>query len=146
MWRRASKKVGHINDPKTPLEAKFSVAFCVALALSGREAGASGFTAATVNDPAIRRLTALVDVKPEEHRKMLDSAVEVTLQDGRILRGETALSLGHPGNPMDWNDLGEKFMTLAEPVHGTRAQPLLTALRDFDLPGALPEIARLLRS
>lgn len=140
------KKVGHFSDPKTPLEAKFSVAFCVALALSGRDAGASGFTANTVNDPAIRRLTALVDVRPEEGRKMLDSAVEVTLADGRILRGETALSLGHPGNPMDWIDLGEKFMTLTEPVLGDRAQPLLKALREFDLPGALPEITRLLRS
>jgi len=140
------KKVGHFDDPKTPLEAKFSVAFCVALALSGREADASGFTADTVKDPAIRRLTAMVDVHPEEGRKMLDSAVEVTLADGRTLRGETALSLGHPGNPMDWLDLGEKFMTLTEPVLGDRAQPLLKALRDFDSPGALPEIARLLRS
>ncbi len=140
------KKVGHFDDPKTPLEAKFSVAFCVALALSGREANAADFTAATVNDPAIRRLTALVDVRPEEGRKMLDSAVEVSLADGRTLRGAIDLSRGHPGNPMDWIDLGEKFMTLAEPVLGTHAQPLLKALREFDSPGALPEIARLLRS
>ncbi len=140
------KKVGHFDDPKTPLEAKFSVAFCVALALSGREAGASSFTADSVNDPTIRRLTAMVDVHPEEGRKMLDSAVEVTLADGRILRGETALSLGHPGNPMDWLDLAEKFMTLTEPVLRDRARPLLKALREFDSPGALPEIARLLRS
>lgn len=140
------KSVGHFTDPKTPLEAKFSVAFCVALALSGREAGANGFTAATVTDPTLQRLTALVDVHPEEGRKMLDSAVEVTLQDGRILRGATDLSLGHPGNPMDWIDLGEKFMSLSEPILQDRAQPLLKALREFDSPGALPEIARLLRS
>lgn len=139
------KKVGHFSDPKTPLEGKFSVAFCVALALSGRVAGATDFTADTVKDPAIRRLTALVDVHPEEGRKMLDSAVEVTLADGRVLRGETALSLGHPGNPMDWVGLGEKFMTLTEPVLHDHAQPLLTALREFDSPGAVAETARLLR-
>ena len=77
---------------------------------------------------------------------MLDSAVAVTLQDGQLLRGATDLSLGHPGNPMDWTDLGEKFITLSEPVLHDRALPLLKALRDFDSPGALPEIARLLRS
>lgn len=140
------KKVGHFTDPKSPLEAKFSVAFCVALALSGREAGATDFTADTVADPTLRRLTALADVRPEEGRKMLDSAVEVTLADGRILRGATDLSLGHPGNPMDWTDLGEKFNTLVEPVLHDRALPLLKALREFDSPGAFPEIARLLRS
>lgn len=139
------KKVGHFGNPKTPLEAKFSVAFCVALALSGREAGAADFASDTLADPTLRRLTALVDVRPEEGRKMLDSAVEVTMQDGRILRGATALSRGHPGNPMDWIDLGDKFLTLTEPVLGNRAQPLLKALREFDSPGALPEIARLLR-
>lgn len=139
------KKVGHFDDPKTPLEAKFSVAFCVALALSGRNADAGDFAADTMADPTLRRLTALVDVHPEEGRKMLDSAVEVTLQDGRVLRGATDLSRGHPGNPMDWVDLGEKFMTLSEPVLHDRAQPLLKALREFDSPGALPEIARLLR-
>jgi 2-methylcitrate dehydratase PrpD len=140
------KKVGHFTDPKSPLEAKFSVAFCVALALSGREAGAADFTADIVADPTLRRLTALVDVRPEEGRKMLDSEVEVTLQDGQLLRGATDLSRGHPGNPMDWADLGEKFITLSEPVLHDRALPLLKALREFDSPGALPEIARLLRS
>lgn len=139
------KKVGHFDDPKTPLEAKFSVAFCVALALSGRNADAGDFAADTMADPTLRRLTALVDVHPEEGRKMLDSAVEVTLQDGRVLRGATDLSRGHPGNPMDWVDLGEKFMTLSEPILHDRTQPLLKALREFDSPGALPEIARLLR-
>jgi MmgE/PrpD C-terminal domain len=43
------------------LEAKFSTHFCVAAALSGR-VGIATFTQEVVDDPAVRRMAALVEL------------------------------------------------------------------------------------
>jgi 2-methylcitrate dehydratase PrpD len=131
------KKVGHVMDPQTPLEAKFSVAFCVALALSGHTCGSRDFTEETLADPVVRRLQFLVVVHPEEGRKMLDSAVEVIGNDRRKYRGETMLSRGHPGNPLSWGDLDLKFLDLAAPILGEKAALFLAILKEIDKPGAL---------
>ena len=77
---------------------------------------------------------------------MLDSAVEVVLSDGRELRGETELSRGHPGNPLNWAELEAKFLELAAPQLGDRAGPVIAALRDIDTPGGLGEFRSLLRA
>lgn len=138
------KQVGRYAEPQTPLEAKFSVAFCTAMALAGHKVTASDFTPETLANPALRRLCTLVDVVPEKGRKMLDSAVEVTLSDGRTARGETALSRGHPGNPMSWEELEAKYFDLAEPVLGTKATLLLTLLHGLEEPEALRQIQQLL--
>src|SRR5262245_51158852 len=43
-------------DPRTPLECKFSVPFCIAMALCGYRLVASEFTDATFRDPAVNEL------------------------------------------------------------------------------------------
>ena len=75
---------------------------------------------------------------------MLDSAVEVNLIDGACSRRETTLSRGHPGNPMSWMELEAKFLSLVEPILGSRTSPLLVLLRHFELPDAVRKIKILL--
>lgn len=81
------KKVARFEDPQTPLEAKFSVTYCVAAALSGKGLGADGFSTATLYDESLRALLPKIEVVPAKGRKMLGSAVEVTLHDGQVNPG-----------------------------------------------------------
>ena len=138
------KQVAKFSMPETPLQAKFSVEYCVALALTGYEVGAADFSATRLSDPRVRRLMELVETLPEEGRKMLDSAVEVNLIDGACSRRETTLSRGHPGNPMSWMELEAKYLSLVEPILGSRTSPLLVLLRHFELPDAVRKIQILL--
>lgn len=140
------KKVARFEDPQTPLEAKFSVTYCVAAALAGKGLGADGFSTATLNDESLRALLPKIEVVPAEGWKMLGSAVEVTLHDGQVHRGETSLSRGHPGNPLSWDDLEAKFRGLVEPIYNEWAVEILSVLREFERVGNLERLQKLLRS
>ena len=138
------KKVAQYKNPKTPLQAKFSVEYCVALGLCGRTAGFSDFTEKALADTRIQQLLTRVEVIPINGRKMLDSAVEVVLKDGRKFSSETKLSRGHPGNPLTWAELDEKFFSLANPVLGNQTRLLLTALKSIDSAGQLHKACEIL--
>lgn len=126
------RQVGHFTDPQTPLEAKFSVAFCTAMGLAGLRCAASDFSAKTLSNLEIRRLCHVVEVVPEEGRKMLDSRVTVTLKDGTEVSGETALSRGHPGNPLSAEELAAKFRDLAHGRLCARAGTVLQLVENFN--------------
>ena len=139
------KQVARYSAPETPLQAKFSVEYCAALALTGRKAGASDFADTVLAAPELKRLLPLIKVIPEEGRKMLDSAVEVDLVDGTRRRGETALCRGHPGNPMEWVEIESKFTELVTSVLAGSALELLESLKKFDSPGMFEEVETRIR-
>ena len=126
------KKIAAFDNPTTPLEAKFSIPFCVAAALCGRQMSAADFSHEAINEEDIRRLRQQVMVIAEDGRKMLDSAIEITLTDGVVRRGESKLSKGHPGNPMSWQELVEKFEMLAFPRLGAETTMLPQIVEEFD--------------
>ena len=47
---------------------------------------------------------------------------------------------GHPGNPIDWDDMRLKFNGLVEGRIGTRGDRLFAALRSFGDAGGLRDI------
>ena len=54
--------------------------------------------------------------------------------------------MGHPNNPMGWDDLHVKFQGLVEPILGNaKAEELYATLRQFGQPGTLAQIMKLLR-
>ncbi len=118
-------------QPQTGLEGKFSTAYCTALGLTGHTVTASDFAEDRVADPAIRALVDRVTLNPAPDMKMTAAKLTLRLADGTEVGHDTPLALGNPGNPMDWNDVAGKFMPLAEPVLGDRAQPLYDLLRGF---------------
>jgi 2-methylcitrate dehydratase PrpD len=111
-----AERVASIPNPTTPLEAKFSVAYCVALGLNGYRAMENDFTEARLEDPVLRDLLAKVelDVQPDMH--LNTGSMEVFLGDGRKLQAETPWALGNPDNPMSWDDMQSKFHSLVEPA------------------------------
>jgi 2-methylcitrate dehydratase PrpD len=57
-----------------------------------------------------------------------------------------AVAKGHPGNPMDWDDMARKFQGLATPALGDRTGPVLALLRRFGDPGTLGDLRGVLHT
>jgi 2-methylcitrate dehydratase PrpD len=133
----AIKMAGHTNAA-TANEGKFSLAYTIALGLSGYRARLEDFMAGRLGDGRLRALAARVETIASDAIERTGARVEVTLADGRTLCEETQLAFGSVGHPMGWPDLEEKFLSLAEPVVGNRASALFGVLRDFK-PGRLRE-------
>lgn len=131
--------VANKPSPRTPLEAKFSVRYCVAMGLRGHRMQADDFTEAHLADPAVQDLLQRVEVLPDDALDKRQARLSVECEDGRTLSVEVPVSLGHPENPMGWEAMVAKFTALVEPVLGTRTEPLLVVLGRFEQPGALAE-------
>ena len=133
-------RVAARSDPRTPLEGKFSVAYCAALGLSGYPAVEGDFTEARLRDPALRALIARSEVAEQPGTELTEGFVEVQLRDGRALRADVPLALGNPGNPMSWAGMQSKFAGLVEPALGDETKTLFEALRGFEEPGTLAKV------
>ena len=100
--------------PKTSLEGKFSIPFCMAIAIVERKAGIAQFTDRKVRDPRVvemmKRVTLVVDPELEAlGYDQVRSRVQVKLKDGRTVEGRADVARGHPEKPMSWDELAEKF-------------------------------------
>ena len=127
-------------NPQTPLEGKFSVAYCAALGLSGYAAVESDFSDTRLRDPQLRELINKSEVREQAGTDLTEGFVEVELTDGRKLREHIPLALGNPGNPMSWAGMQSKFTGLVEPVLGKETQALFDMLRRFEEQGTLAKV------
>jgi len=104
--------------PKTALEGKFSIPFCMAVAVLERKAGIAQFQDRKVRDKKIielmKRVTLYVDDELEKlGYDQVRSRIRIALRNGRTIEGRYDVARGHPEKPMSWADLGEKFRDCA---------------------------------
>lgn len=104
--------------PKTALEGKFSIPFCMALGVLERKAGIAQFQDRKVRDKNVvdlmKRVTLYVDEELEQlGYDQVRSRVRLKLRDGRIFEGRYDVARGHPTKPMSWSELTEKFRDCA---------------------------------
>lgn len=135
-----TERVAAKPDPQTPLEGKFSVAYCVALGLSGYPAVNVDFSNERLRDPAIRDLVRKAELTVLPGAEITTGFVEVHTNDGGKLRVDIPLASGNPGNPMTWSHMEAKFRGLVEPVLGSETKPLYDILRRFEEPGQLKRV------
>ncbi len=107
--------------PKTALEGKFSIPFCMAIAVLERKAGIAQFQDQKVRDRKVielmKRVTLVVDDELEAlGYDQVRSRIRIRLKDGRIIEGRYDVARGHPEKPMNWTELGEKFYDCASLV------------------------------
>lgn len=107
--------------PKTALEGKFSIPFCMAIAVLERKAGIAQFKDRKVRDKKVvslmKRVTLYVDDELEAlGYDQVRSRVRIKLKDGRVIEGRYDVARGHPEKPMSWAELGEKFRDCASLV------------------------------
>ena len=104
--------------PKTALEGKFSIPFCMAIAVLERRAGIAQFTDRKVRDKKVvdlmKRVTLYVDDELEKlGYDQVRSRVRIKLIDGAIIEGRYDVARGHPEKPMSWVELADKFRDCA---------------------------------
>ena len=104
--------------PRSALNAKFSMEFCMAILLLERKAGLAEFTDAVVQRPDVQRLIERVDfgVHPEADAagyEKMTTIVEVELTDGRVVSGRADFGKGSPADPMSDAEIEAKFRDCA---------------------------------
>jgi 2-methylcitrate dehydratase PrpD len=109
------RRLAHTNrpDPKSGLDAKFSVQYCLARATLQGEIRLEDFEGDAYDDPAVRVLMSRVhaDSRTDE---ALGAEVRVTLIDGEVLSKKVGAALGRgPDNPMPAGALAAKFVNCA---------------------------------
>lgn len=131
--------------PRTPLEGKFSVPFCISLGLRGYRVVSSDFNDATMRDTAVMEVVPVVKLEAVPGQAPHSAWLDVTLEGGERLQAQTDVVMGHPDNPMTWDALRAKFEGLVEPLLGRgRTAELYEAARAFGPPGSLARLSSLL--
>ncbi|HEV7799534.1 MAG TPA: MmgE/PrpD family protein [Burkholderiales bacterium] len=132
-------------SPRTPLEGKFSVPFCIALGLRGYRVVASDFRDEAMRDDSVMDVLRVVQLEAVHGQAPHSAFLDITLENGEQLRAQTDIVVGHPDNPMSWDDLRVKFEGLVEPVIGVaKTAELYAAARNFGQPGSLQALMALL--
>ena len=135
-------KVCHIAEPRTGLEAKFSLRLTTAMALAGLDtASLETYSGRNATDPALVLLrdAIVVEFKPNWPHTL--GEVRVILKDGRVFQARH--DSGVPASDLDAQQerLDAKFMSLAEPVLGrSQAKQLAAAVDSLDRVGSLREL------
>jgi 2-methylcitrate dehydratase PrpD len=107
------------HNPKTGLEGKFSMEYCLAILLLDRKAGLAQFSdknvqRADVHD-MIRRINFHVDPEAESAGfDKMTSILKLTMKDGKIFSGRAEFGKGSPANPMNFDEAAVKFLGCAE--------------------------------
>ncbi|MEC5319192.1 MmgE/PrpD family protein [Brenneria populi subsp. brevivirga] len=134
-----------IANPRTPLESKFSIPHCITLALSGYQLADTDFTQQTVDDPRPRQLLPLLEVEAVDGQSASSAFIDIWLEDGERLHGETRVYRGHAENPLTDEELRAKFATLTVPLLGAAdSDRLYQAAVNFERPGSLSAISEIL--
>jgi 2-methylcitrate dehydratase PrpD len=121
------------SRPRTGLEAKFSLEYCLATALLDGPPGIDQFTDPAVNREAAQRLLRQVELRIDPNWSVDRSdgrfrgRVTAHLTDGRTLSAEREFPPGSPQRPLSRAELQQKFVGCATPVIGAERANLALA-------------------
>lgn len=142
-------KILFYNDPRSGLEGKFSMPFCLAMALVERKVGLAQVTDEKVKDPRIQALMPKIRMRgypgadEKESGENRPDVVTVKLKNGKEYSREVLRAKGHADAPLSWEELTEKFRDCAG-----RVLPPRDAERTVELMASLeklPDLRELMR-
>ena len=101
-------------DPKTVVDAQFSLPFAIACGMVKGHETIADFTNETIRDPEVLALAKKVtwELDPEAEKvypKYYPCTVEVTMKDGSLVTAHVDYPKGDPENPVTWDEAVEKF-------------------------------------
>jgi len=141
------------HQPKTGLEAKFSMEFCMAILLLERKAGLGQFSDKVVQradvQEMIRKINFYVDPEAESagYDKMT-SLLKIHLKDGQIITGRADFGKGSPANPMSFDDVAVKFRGCAEFAEwpASKTEKIIAFVKTLDAVSDVSALSPLLSS
>ncbi len=110
LWEPLSEK----RNPSTPYSAKFSVPFCMAVALTDGAAGIEQFTETRIADETVLAIAKTVSYRVDpsnEYPANYSGHVRATLMDGTVHEVEQPYLRGGKREPMSRNELTAKFFS-----------------------------------
>ncbi|WP_299979931.1 MmgE/PrpD family protein [Desulfobacula sp.] len=107
-------------EPKTGLEGKFSVIYCVANALLKENTGMQAFTDEVVMDPAVRTFMEKISIKLDKDMAALGARVEIETDLGEIYSMITDIIKDIPDLGVKRSKIKDKFIDLSKPVLGDK--------------------------
>jgi 2-methylcitrate dehydratase PrpD len=139
--------------PGSGIDAKISIPFLLGKLLAHGTLTVEDFAPAGLADPEAidlaRRVTYHVDPSMAGRENSFGRGrVEVELRDGRRLENETEIPLGHPDNPLSWEDIVAKFHRGAEAcapeISAAGAAKVVERVTDLESMGDVSELLELL--
>jgi len=131
---RAAKEVSGYESPQTPAEARFSLKYVVATALTHGSVRLAAFEPERMNDAATRDLMARIEVAIDPELDAVfpqqrAARVAFIARDGRREEHLQPMRIGDPEAPLSDAQLDAKYLELAGPVLGDgKARELLGRL------------------
>ena len=103
--------------PREIVHAQFSLPYTVSVAICRGKVVIDDFTPQAIKDEKVLAMAQKVNVKYDPTlttSEVAPAVIEVTLKDGRKITSDRVVyAKGHPKNPMDMDDLSEKFRDCA---------------------------------
>ena len=127
-------RVCNIQEPRTGLEAKFSLRLVSAMALAGRSTSdIAGYTDALCAEPELVRLRDCIRVVGAEELERGTSEVIVSMDDGVVYREFGNVSIPNDDLNEQGRRLEDKFLTLASAVIGEgKARAVVDLVRELE--------------
>jgi 2-methylcitrate dehydratase PrpD len=135
---------GKTGAPATPLEGKFDIKYCIALALHGHDVSAADFREPWHPDPAVCATAAKVVAAVSPQMGFASACLTVDTADRNNASASIPVAKGHPGNPMTWADMSAKFEALVAPRLGSGSGALFKIVRELGHGGRLDEMRAIL--
>ena len=133
--RRMCEPAAERRAPSTPMDAKFSLPFTMALALTGGTVSITDFSSSKRTDPELLALADKVegvfDTAFDWNLKLPAGKVEVATHDGRVLSRLGEDVPGTPECPMTWAQLEQKFGECAENAAKPLSLDTIAQVQDF---------------
>jgi 2-methylcitrate dehydratase PrpD len=138
-------------EPRTPLDAKFSLQHSVAVALADGPPPLAAFEPAAIARPDVAALRALVEVAEAEpyaaaYPAHYGAEVEIELANGTRQAARVPDALGDPENPVDETGIGAKALALmhAGGLDAGRARKLADACLALATGGEVSDLVQAL--
>jgi 2-methylcitrate dehydratase PrpD len=134
-------------QPASGLEAKFSMPFCAAAAITLGHPTIDTFDRQWIRDPRVQALMSRVTMRAnpafDAAVPLSQARVSVRLRDGRTLEARADGARGYPGRLSD-DELATKFVGCARrSLTDVRGQSLLAALREIEAVGDVTTLTEL---
>lgn len=137
-------------NPRTVVDAQFSMPFGAALALLYGKTSLNEYTEDNLESAEVKqmmsRVSCVADPELDEvYPRQWPASVEITTRDGRRFATRINYPKGDPENPLSWEELIQKFNELASPVFSKdRRQELISRVRSLETEESIPNLVNLL--